>query len=589
MTTYIPPVRDITFTLEEVAGLSAVAALPGFEDASPDLVGSILDEAGKIAEQVIAPLNRLGDQEGAVLKGGKVSLPKGWQEAWDMLIEGGWNGVSFPADVGGMGLPNVLNTAVQEMWHSANMAFALCPMLTQGAVNAIAHYGSDAQKALYLPRMVSGEWTGTMNLTEPTAGSDLAAVRTLAVPAGDHYKVSGQKIFITYGDHEMTENIIHLVLARLPDAPAGVKGISLFIVPKILEDGSRNDVHCVSLEHKIGIHASPTAVMSFGDHGGAVGYLVGEPNRGLEYMFTMMNHARQSVGLQGLAIAERAYQQALGYALDRVQGRPAGWTGKMPTTIVNHPDVRRMLMDMKTRINAMRGLTYMAAAAVDVAAVHPDADAREKAARRVELLTPIVKGWCTETAQLVVTDGVQIHGGMGYIEETGAAQHFRDARITTIYEGTTAIQANDLVMRKTLRDKGAAVHELLTEITDGAAALKDAAHPGLQRLGAALAAGAASAAEVVSWLLASEDARDPAAAAVPYLKLMGILVGGHCLGLEARAAVAALSAGRSEPLLATKPVMAEYYAAHVLPETSALAAAATAGGALVMALDTEQL
>ncbi|MBF0324462.1 MAG: acyl-CoA dehydrogenase [Alphaproteobacteria bacterium] len=586
MTTYTAPLADIRFVLNSLAGLADITALPGFEDASPDLTDSILEEAAKIAAGTIAPLNRVGDLEGAHLKDGKVSLPEGWRQAWDVLVEGGWNGLAFPAEFGGMGLPNLLNVAVQEMWHSANMAFALCPMLTQGTVNAIAGYGSDDQKATYLPKLVSGEWTGTMNLTEPAAGSDLAAIRTRAVPTEDgSFRLFGQKIFITYGDHEMAENIVHLVLARLPDAPAGVKGISLFIVPKFLVGadgalGARNDVACASLEHKLGIHASPTAVMAFGENQGAVGTLVGQANRGLEYMFAMMNHARQSVGLQGLSIAERAYQQALTYARERIQGRPVGWNGDDRTGIVNHPDVRRTLMDMKCRIEAMRGLIYKAAAAVDIAHHHPDATRRAEAQLLADLLTPLVKGWSTEIGNFVASAGVQVHGGMGFIEETGAAQHFRDARITTIYEGTTAIQANDLVLRKTLRDGGAAIDGLLADIA--ATADRLTAHDAAlaARLGAATQAAKGS----VRCLVGLPQ-REAAAVAVPFLELMGTLVGGQMMAEQLIAAQAA----PSDRFLAAKSVTARFYGEHVLTRIDGLAQLIQAGAGLVMALDEDLL
>ena len=595
MSAYNPPVREIKFALDHVAGLGAITALPAFAETDSDLVNSILDEAAKIAAETLAPLNRTGDLQGAKLEDGKVRCAEGWQGAWDALVEGGWNGLPFSPEYGGMGLPNLLNTAVQEMWQSANMAFALCPMLTQGAVNAIQLYGSDAQKALYLPKMVTGEWTGTMNLTEPAAGSDLAAIRSKAVPEGDHYRISGQKIFITYGDHELAENIVHLVLARLPDAPPGVKGISLFIVPKFLVNadgslGARNDAHCVSLEHKLGIHGSPTAVMAFGDNGGAIGTLVGEANRGLEYMFTMMNHARQSVGLQGLAIGERAYQQALTYARERVQGKPLGLSA--PAGIVHHPDVRRMLMSMKARNEAMRGILYLAAGAADFAHVHPDEAERAKAAQLVELLTPIAKGWCTETGQDIASLGVQVHGGMGYVEETGAAQHLRDARITTIYEGTTAIQANDLVHRKTLRDGGRGISEFLDDIALSAEDLKNSQNADLRVLGGALKVACGHAGDVVAWLLAAAatDARQPAAGAVPFLELMGLLVGGHCLGIAGRSAARLQAeAGTPDPFLAAKPVLGRFYAEHLLPRTQSLAAAIMFGAGSVMALDDEQL
>ncbi len=569
--TYAVPLRDIKFVLDEIASSQGIAALPSFEDVTPDLADSILTEAAKIAESTLAPLNKVGDTQGARLVDGKVVVPTGWNEAWQTLVEGGWNGVSSPAEYGGMGLPEVLGFAVAEMWQSANMAFALCPMLTQGAVNAIRFYGSGDQKTRYLPRMVSGEWTGTMDLTEPQAGSDLAAVRTRAVPEGDAYRIAGQKIFITYGDHEMTRNIIHLVLGRLPDAPPGVKGISLFIVPKMLLDSageaaSPNDVVCASLEHKLGIHASPTAVLAFGDKGGAWGELVGEPNRGLEYMFAMMNHARLNVGLQGLAIAERAYQQALAYARDRVQGAPLGFTGEGKPAIVHHPDIRRMLAVMKARIDAMRGLLYEVAAAHDIAHAHPDAEVRAAAQRKVDLLTPVAKGWCTENGIDIASLGIQVHGGMGYVEETGAAQHLRDARITTIYEGTTGIQANDLIGRKLIRDKGAALAELLGAITVIGHELQDT--PGaLRPIGDSLLAAAGRARNASEWVLtaARKDPRLPYVAAVPFLHLMGLVTGAYVL---ARAAKAASGRPDSDGYYASKIALAQLYAAHVLPQAA---------------------
>ncbi|AVM73981.1 acyl-CoA dehydrogenase [Magnetospirillum gryphiswaldense] len=581
--TYAAPLADIKFVLENVAGLGKVTALPVFAEATPDLVESILEEAAKIAADTLAPLNRIGDTDGAKLVDGKVRVSPGWQEAWNVLVDGGWNGLPFSPEHGGMGLPNVLNTAVHEMWQAANMAFTLCPMLTQGAVNAVESYGTAEQKALYLPKMVTGEWTGTMNLTEPGAGSDLAAIRTKAVPEGDHYRISGSKIFITYGDHEMVENIIHLVLARLPDAPAGVKGISLFIVPKFLVNadgslGARNDAVCASLEHKLGIHGSPTAVMAFGEKDGAIGTLVGEANRGLEYMFTMMNHARQAVGLQGLAIAERAYQQALYYARERVQGKPTGWTGSGPTGIVNHPDVRRMLMTMKCQIEAMRGLIYSAAAYVDIAHNHDDAAERARAQLLADLYTPLVKGWSTELGNVIASLGVQVHGGMGYVEETGAAQHFRDARITTIYEGTTAIQANDLVLRKTLRDGGQGIRVLLADV----AATADAAAAAGLAIGAKLKAAINTAIACTDWLVgaAKEDPRLPAGAAVPFLELMGIVVGAQMM---AKAAVVAQ--GATDGFLAAKLVTADFYADHVLSKVDGLGQSIQAGSKAIMALD----
>jgi alkylation response protein AidB-like acyl-CoA dehydrogenase len=558
----------------DAAGLSTIAGFAQFQDAGADVVDSILTEAAKVADNTLAPLNRIGDTQGARLEGGKVVTSPGWKEAWSALVEGGWNGVSAAAEHGGMGLPELLGLAISEMWQSANMAFALCPMLTQGAVNAIRLYGSDDQKASYLPRMVSGEWTGTMNLTEPQAGSDLAAVRTRAVPEGKMFRISGSKIFITYGDHEMTDNIVHLVLARLPDAPPGVKGISLFLVPKRLLDeqgnaGQANDVVCASLEHKLGIHGSPTAVLVFGEKDGALGELIGEPNRGLEYMFAMMNHARLNVGLQGLAIAERAYQQAVAYARDRVQGKPVGSSGTGDKQgIIGHPDVRRMLVSMKARIAAMRGLLYEVAAAHDVSHAHPDVSVRNAAQRKVDLLTPIAKGWCTETGIDIASLGLQVHGGMGYVEETGAAQHYRDARITTIYEGTTGIQANDLVGRKLIRDKGQALAEYLAEVVATSEELSGDNR--VAPVGEALKVTVKQVQEAASWILASaaRDARLPYAAAVPFLNLAGLLAGAHALARLVLTARAQSQAGDDDGFLAGKVALADFYVSHILPQAA---------------------
>ncbi|MDW8468670.1 MAG: acyl-CoA dehydrogenase family protein, partial [Burkholderiales bacterium] len=460
------------FVLRELAGLAEVAELPGFGEATPDTVDAILEEAAKFASSVLDPLNQAGDREGSRWQEGRVATPRGFRDAYRKYVEGGWATLPFAPAWGGQGLPKLVATAVEEMIASANMSFSLCPLLTQGAIHALELCGSDAQKKLFLPKMVAGEWTGTMNLTEPQAGSDLALVRTRAVPAGDHYLISGQKIFITYGEHDLAENIVHLVLARTPNAPEGVKGISLFIVPKYLPRpdgtlGERNRVTCASIEHKLGIHASPTAVMVYDN---AIGYLVGEENKGLAYMFVMMNAARFSVGLEGVAIAERAFQRALAYARERLQGRDlAGAGGTVP--IIRHPDVRRMLLLMKSQTEAMRALAYVVAAAMDVAARHPDRAVRERKQAFVDLMIPVVKGWCTETGIEIASLGVQVHGGMGYVEETGAAQHLRDARITAIYEGTTGIQANDLVGRKIARDGGRAAKAWLAELAQTDSAL----------------------------------------------------------------------------------------------------------------------
>ncbi|MFO1153883.1 MAG: acyl-CoA dehydrogenase [Rhodospirillales bacterium] len=594
MTTYAAPLRDMRFVMEELCGLQDIATLPGLGDATPDLVAAVLEEAAKVAGEVLAPINQQGDVEGSRLVDGGVLTPTGWKDAYTTFIEGGWNGAVNEPKWGGMGLPWLVNAAVQEMFHAANMAFALCPMLTQGAIEAIGLNGSDELKQRFLPKMVSGEWTGTMNLTEPQAGSDLGAVRSRAERADGHYLISGQKIFITYGDHDLTENIIHLVLARTPDAPPGVKGISLFVVPKIIldDDGNPvrpNDVSCVSIEHKLGIHGSPTAVLSFGDHGGAVGYLVGEENRGLEYMFVMMNLERLVVGIQGLGISERAYQQAVAYARERVQGQPIGIKGER-APILYHPGIRRKLMAMRAEIEAMRALIYAAARASDIYYRHPDADERARNKARLDLLTPVVKGWCTERSVDLTSIGVQIHGGMGYIEETGASQHFRDARITPIYEGTTAIQANDLVGRKIIRDDAKSVRTLLQEMRalDGALASNtDDAAPVLR---AALTSGIDDAGKVVDWLLdaARRDPRLPMAAANSVLHLMGTLVGGYEMARTALAAGRRLAAGDGDPdFLAAKLTTARYYAQHVMPRISALGRAIIDGSETVLALDPE--
>ncbi|HIJ44924.1 MAG TPA: acyl-CoA dehydrogenase, partial [Rhodospirillaceae bacterium] len=446
MTAYAAPLTDMRFVIGELAGLAEIAALPGLGDTSPELVDAILDEAGKFGAEVLAPLNRPGDIAGCGFNEGLVRTPEGFKEAYGQFVEGGWNGLPFDPEYGGHGLPWLVSAAVSEIWNAANMALALCPLLTQGAAEMLIVHGSSELKSRYLRKLVSGEWTGTMNLTEPQAGSDLGQTRCKAVRKDGRYLISGQKIFITYGDHDLTENIIHTVLARTPDAPPGVKGLSLFVVPKFLlnEDGSlgeRNDLRCLSIEHKLGINASPTCVMSYGDGGGASGFLIGEETRGIEYMFTMMNNARLAVGLEGVAIAERAYQQARDYARARVQGRLLGGGDPAPVAIVNHPDVRRMLLFMKAGTEAARALAYHVAASLDLARRHPDEAVRRDRRSQIDLLTPVIKAWCTDTAIEVANTGIQVHGGMGYIEETGAAQHLRDARIAAIYEGTNGIQA----------------------------------------------------------------------------------------------------------------------------------------------------
>ena len=592
MSTYTVPLKDMQFALRELAGLEGIAALPGWEEVTPELVDQVLAEAGKFAREVLDPLNRAGDENGARFADGKVTAPAGYPEAYRRFIDGGWNSLTGDPAYGGQGLPHVVAMAVQEIWNSANMAFCLAPMLTSGVLEAMKQHGTSEQQALYLPKLTPGEWTGTMNLTEPQAGSDLSAVRMQAVPEGDHYRLRGTKIFITWGEHDLTENIVHLVLARTPDAPEGVKGISLFIVPKLLPgpDGSlgrRNDVKCVSIEHKMGIHASPTCVLSYGEAEGAIGYLVGEEHRGLEYMFTMMNHARLGVGVEGVGIAERTYQHALEYARTRVQGRSPGQRSGDRVTIIQHPDVRRMLLTMKAQTEAMRALAYLAAGALDKARRHPDAAERRRAQGLGDLLTPVVKGWSTERCIEVASLGVQVHGGMGFVEETGAAQYLRDARITTIYEGTTGIQANDLVGRKVAFEKGASAFALIAQMRETARSLENTgAAWRAARDNFAVALDGLEAA--TRWIVDAypEDPARPAAVAVPYLELMGTVAGGW---LMARAAVIAQrsleAAAADRDFLTAKIATARFYCDHLLPPARALAQTVVSGAGSVLDLD----
>ena len=571
MSSYQAPLKDMRFALNHLAGLADVAKLPGYEEATPDTVDAILEEASKFASEVLDPINFSGDREGSKWSDGGVRTPKGFRDAYKKFCEGGWNALPFEAEWGGQGLPKLVSTPVQEMWKSSNLSFSLCPLLTQGAIEALLLRGSDSVKQTYLPNMVEGKWTGTMNLTEPQAGSDLSLVKTRAERAGDHYLISGQKIFITYGEHDMAENIVHLVLARTPDAPAGTKGISLFVVPKFI-GAKRNTAKCASIEHKLGIHASPTAVMVYEK---AVGYLVGEENRGLEYMFIMMNAARFAVGLEGVAIAERAFQRALAFARERVQGRDvAGSSGAVP--IIRHPDVRRMLMLMKSQAEAMRALTYTTAAAMDVAA---KTESKTHQAF-VDLMIPVVKGWCTETGIEVASLGVQVHGGMGFVEETGAAQYLRDARITTIYEGTTGIQAMDLVGRKIAREGGATAKGWLAEVKKLDARLAE--HPQIRK---ALADGVKAVEDCVEFIVAAKDPRAQFAGAVPFLKLMGVVAGGWQM---ARAALAAAKGTGDESFDKAKIATARFYADHVLVQAPALRNTVINGAADVMALSEDQ-
>ena len=589
-TAFTPPLDDLRFVLDSLIDVPAVQALPGHADTSRELIDAVLEEAGKFSAQVLAPLNREGDIKGSRWKEGEVASAPGFRDAYAQYCESGWNALPFPVEWGGQGLPNIVSSPVSEMVMSANLSFSLCPMLTAGAVAALVLVGSDHLRKTYLPKMIDGSWTGTMNLTEPQAGSDLSLVRTRAVPEGDHYRVSGQKIFITWGEHDMTENIVHLVLARLPDAPEGVKGISLFVVPKFLVDpdgslGARNDVRCASLEHKLGIHASPTAVLNFGEKDGAIGYLVGEANRGLEYMFIMMNEARYAVGVQGIAISERAYQQAAAYAHERLQGRDLSNPRGPTAPIARQPDVRRMLLTMRAITEANRALSMTLAAMLD----HGHAGNTEAQAL-AEFLVPIHKGWATEAANEVTSLGVQVHGGMGFIEETGAAQHLRDARITAIYEGTTAIQANDLIGRKTARDGGAAAAAIAAQIRAAVEAL-DAGDADLAairaRLGSALEAFEACAA----WV-AQNYGKDPVAVhagSVPFLVLSGLACGGWQMARMAAEARRRLDAGEGDAGFNTaKLKTARFYADHLLTRVAGLRETVLAGASAIAEFPEER-
>jgi alkylation response protein AidB-like acyl-CoA dehydrogenase len=592
MSEYSAPLKDIRFVMQELAGLEQVVALPGCEEATPDVVDAILEEAARFSSEVLSPLNRLGDTNGAKWKDKVVTTTPGFKEAYRQFVDNGWNGLGCDPEFGGQGLPRLLSTAVSEMWKASNHAFSLCPMLTQGAIEALMIAGTDEQKAAYLPNLVSGEWTGTMNLTEPSAGSDLAAVRTRAEPVGDGtFKIFGQKIFITYGEHDMTDNIVHLVLARTPTAPEGVKGISLFVVPKFIlkadgTPGERNDAYCVSIEHKLGIHGSPTAVLAFGDNGGAIGTLVGEENRGLEYMFIMMNAARFNVGLEGLGDAERAYQRAVAFAKERVQGPELGVRGGPKVAIIKHPDVRRMLMSMRSRIEAMRALAYVTATAQDNAHSNPDEVLRKQGQAFAELMIPVVKGWSTESAIDIASLGVQVHGGMGYIEETGAAQHLRDARITTIYEGTTAIQANDLIGRKIAREKGVTINAIIADMRLAAAQLDGE----LASIGARQNVAVDALEKAVFWIVEnfSSEPKATHAGAVPFLHLLGITAGGWQMGRAAVIARAKIAVGDSDPFWSAKLATTRFFADHFLTQVPGLAESVLAGGAgaLEMAEDS---
>ncbi|WP_422367789.1 acyl-CoA dehydrogenase [Pelagibius sp.] len=589
--TYTAPITEMRFALDAIADLPGIARLPGYEEATADMVDAILEEAGKLGGEVLAPLNHSGDHEGSVFENGVVRTPKGFREAYGLFVEGGWNALPFDPDYGGQGLPWTLASAVQEIWQAANLSFGLCPLLTAGAVELLQEHGSDDQKETYLPKMISGEWTGTMNLTEPQAGSDVGAVKTKAERNGDHYLITGQKIYITFGEHDFTDNIIHMVLARLPDAPAGTKGISLFLVPKFLvnEDGSRgprNDLRCVSIEHKLGIKASPTAVMAYGDSGGAIGYLVGEENKGMACMFTMMNNARLAVGIQGVAVAERAYQQARAYAFDRTQSRALTGNGgegdAKSVAIIRHPDVRRMLATMKAKTEAARAMTYWTAAALDRSKRETDEESRKAQQALLDLLIPVTKSWCTDIGCEVGSLGIQVHGGMGFIEETGAAQHYRDARILPIYEGTNGIQALDLFTRKLLRDEGAAMTQLMLEMRAGLPAAD--AGDALAALRQPLAEALEALDRATAWMLeqGGQSLANGAASATPYQSLFGLVLGGWLLAKAAQQ-----EDGGEDGFVAAKAKTARFYADNLLGEASALAESVTAGAGSTLSFADE--
>jgi alkylation response protein AidB-like acyl-CoA dehydrogenase len=592
---YIAPLKDMLFNIEHLARIDQIAQIPGFEDAGLETAQAVLEECAKLNQDVISPLNWEGDKNPSFHNGSGVTTTPGFKEAYQQYAEGGWQGLQHPADFGGQGLPKTIGAACGEMLNSANMAFALCPLLTDGAIEALLTAGSDELKATYLEKLISGQWTGTMNLTEPQAGSDLAAVRTRAEPQPDGtYKIFGTKIYITYGEHDMAENIVHLVLARVVGAPEGVKGISLFVVPKVLVNangslGARNDVHCVSIEHKMGIKASPTAVLQFGDNGGGVGYLVGQENRGLEYMFIMMNAARYAVGVQGIAIAERSYQRAVQYARDRVQSRPVD--GSLPAAgpIIHHPDVRRMLMTMRAYTEGCRAMAATAAAAYDASHHHPDAEVRKQNLAFYEFMVPLVKGYSTEMSLEVTSLGVQVHGGMGFIEETGAAQYYRDAKILTIYEGTTAIQANDLVGRKTARDGGQTAKALAAQVAQTESELTASGNADALAVAKRLKAAREAFVDVVEFVAGNTKAHpnDVFAGSVPYLMLAGNLMAGWQMGRALLVALTAEAQAQDAAFMTAKVTTARFYADHILSKAPGIRDSIVegAGSVTAMALD----
>jgi alkylation response protein AidB-like acyl-CoA dehydrogenase len=589
---YIAPVKDMLFNIKHLANIDQIAQLPSMEDAGFETAQAVLEEAAKFNEGVLSPLNWLGDQNPTSFKDGVVTATPGFKEAFKQYTEAGWQGLQHPVDFGGQGLPKTIGSAVGEMQNSANMSFALCPLLTDGAIEALLTAGSDELKATFLEKLVSGEWTGTMNLTEPQAGSDLAAVRTKADPQPDGtFKIAGTKIFITWGEHDMADNIVHLVLARVVGAPEGVKGISLFVVPKFMVNadgtlGARNDVQCVSIEHKMGIKASPTCVLQFGDHGGAVGYLVGQENRGLEYMFIMMNAARYGVGVQGIAIAERAYQKAVSFSKDRIQSRPVDGSLPAAGAIIHHPDVKRMLMTMRAYTEGCRALSSVAAAAFDAAHHHADADTRKQNHAFYEFMVPLIKGYSTEMSLEVTSLGVQVHGGMGFIEETGCAQYYRDAKILTIYEGTTAIQANDLVGRKTSRDGGQTAKALAAQIEVTEAALTASGTNDAMVMAKRLAAARLAFVDVVDFVAGNTKAHpnDVFAGSVPYLMLAGNLMAGWQMARALLVAQDQMAKGEEVAFMKAKVITARFYADHLLTKVPGMRDSIVDGAVCVTAL-----
>ncbi len=588
MADYTPPLRDIKFVLRHIANLDEIIGYPGFEHVDSETIDGALDEAGRFMAEVVAPTNRAGDEIGATWVEGNVITPDAFKDAWRKYVDAGWSAVTGPPEYGGHGFPETVGFAVSEMFVSANLAFSLNPMLTGSAITVIRDHADDDLRATYLEKLVTAEWTGTMVLTEPEAGSDVGALRTKAIPNDDGtYRINGSKIFITWGDHDLADNIIHLVLARLPDAPPGTRGISLFVVPKMLVNddgtiGAWNNVETVSIEHKLGIHGSPTCVQAYED---SVGYLIGEPNRGMSYMFAMMNQARREVGLEGLGISDRAYQQAVEYAKQRTQGRAVGTPKTEVSAIIEHPDVRRMLMTMKAYNEAARALLYDTAASGERMYRHPNEAGRRAGSDRVALLTPVAKAWCTDVGVEMTSIGVQVHGGMGYVEETGAAQHYRDARITPIYEGTNGIQAIDLVMRKLPMDGGGVVRAYLDEMAALEGPLVESGDPRLETIGKMLLAGTASLSDATEWLLACEDPNDRLAGATPYLKMFGIIAGGYYL---ARLALAA-TAEDSDSWLDAKINTSTFYAEQLLPTAFGLLPSVKAGAAGLFSVPIEGL